>query len=230
MSLNPMASRRGRLRTKSDSKRGDRPNLDSLLENLSSALKPTAPVPSVPIRQPTGDEKLEDFLQDSEGLEVFSAFLKGYFPYARAPRDFLTYIFFTARREYSSENVEFWLAVERFREIGDADRIKAAELIMKLFIRPNGDQEVNIKYQLKDNLIHQFEAGEVEATMFDTTQYEKKAFFSFFFFSDPPTERLTQPSSSSLQERHFRAHGHRLFPPFPQVQVLPRVSPGGETA
>jgi len=148
----------------------------------------------------------------------------------RAPRDFLTCIFFTARREYSSENVEFWLAVERFREIGDADRIKAAELIMKLFIRPNGDQEVNIKYQLKDNLIHQFEAGEVEATMFDTTQYEKKAFFSFFFFSDPPTERLTQPSSSSLQERHFRAHGHRLFPPFPQVQVLPRVSPGGETA
>ena len=98
MSLNPMASRRGRLRTKSDSKRGDRPNLDSLLENLSSALKPTAPVPSVPIRQPTGDEKLEDFLQDSEGLEVFSAFLKGYFPYACTAGLFDMYLFHCSQR------------------------------------------------------------------------------------------------------------------------------------
>ncbi|CAL1579944.1 unnamed protein product [Knipowitschia caucasica] len=71
----------------------------------------------------------EDVMKDSDGVEIFSQFL---------------------RSEFSEENMEFWLACEDFKTIdSDTKLLSKAKYIYTVFIESDAPKEVNIDYGTK---------------------------------------------------------------------------------
>lgn len=73
--------------------------------------------------------------------------------------------------EYSDENINFWLACERFRHHVYMSQIAAdAEIILKTFILPTADQEVNVTATARDAILES--AGTPHIGMFAQAQQE----------------------------------------------------------
>ncbi|KAK7944825.1 hypothetical protein WMY93_000553 [Mugilogobius chulae] len=74
-------------------------------------------------------DSFEEVMKDSDGVEVFSQFL---------------------RSEFSEENIEFWLACEDYKTIDSETKLLSkAKYIYTVFIESDAPKEVNIDYSTK---------------------------------------------------------------------------------
>lgn len=74
-------------------------------------------------------ECFEEVMKDTDGVEVFTQFL---------------------RSEFSEENIEFWLACEDYRTIDSETKLLSkAKYIYTVFIETDAPKEINIDYSTK---------------------------------------------------------------------------------
>ncbi|KAG7999347.1 Regulator of G-protein signaling 18, partial [Nibea albiflora] len=74
-------------------------------------------------------DSFEELLKHSDGVEIFSQFL---------------------RTEFSEENIEFWLACEEYSTIDSETKLRSkAKYIYTVFIESDAPKEVNIDYNTK---------------------------------------------------------------------------------
>ncbi|XP_056119780.1 regulator of G-protein signaling 18 [Rhinichthys klamathensis goyatoka] len=99
-------------------------------ENVSPDKKPPAkPNHIAPDMAMTWSDSFEELLSHSDGVEVFTRFL---------------------RTEFSEENIEFWLACEDFKTTESATKLQTkAKQIHAIFIDKEAPKEINIDHSTK---------------------------------------------------------------------------------
>ncbi|KAG1931919.1 regulator of G-protein signaling 18 [Pimephales promelas] len=99
-------------------------------ENVSPDKKPPAkPNHIAPDMAMSWSDSFEELLSHSDGVEVFTRFL---------------------RTEFSEENIEFWLACEDFKTTESATKLKTkAKQIHAIFIDKEAPKEINIDHSTK---------------------------------------------------------------------------------
>uniref|UniRef100_A0A3Q4BP06 RGS domain-containing protein n=1 Tax=Mola mola TaxID=94237 RepID=A0A3Q4BP06_MOLML len=99
-------------------------------ENVSPNKKTnTAPSNISPESALQWSNSFEELLKHSDGVDVFSRFL---------------------RTEFSEENIEFWLACEEYKTIdSETRRLSKAKCIYTVFCEADAPKEVNIDYNTK---------------------------------------------------------------------------------
>lgn len=88
----------------------------------------SATVPVVPNGPRSWGTSFERLLDDPSGLHAFSEFLK---------------------KEFSAENIYFWTACERFRQLDDVDRQQEAETIFAKHLAVGAPEPVNVDSQAR---------------------------------------------------------------------------------
>lgn len=109
----------------------------------------------------------EEVMKDSDGVDVFSQFL---------------------RSEFSEENIEFWLACEDFKTIDSETKLLSkARCIYTVFIESDAPKEINIDYDTKMTI--QSSISQPTKSCFDAAQKKvyslmKKDSYPRFLHSD----------------------------------------------
>lgn len=95
-------------------------------------------------------QSFEFLIRDPHGVDVFKNYLKS---------------------QYCDENIDFWLAVEKFRNLEDDELDRQANIILKTFVARNAARAVNLKAPAREQVIKA--AGkEITRSVFDEAQRE----------------------------------------------------------
>ncbi|XP_042314657.1 regulator of G-protein signaling 10 isoform X2 [Sceloporus undulatus] len=138
---------------------------------------------------------LENLLEDHEGVKRFREFLK---------------------REFSEENVLFWLACEEFKKIHDKKQMKAkANEIYTTFLSSKASSQVNVEGQsrLDESILeepHQLMFQKLQDQIFSLMKYDSYSRFlkSDMFLKLKQTEEQEEnsPDPQSVPKRASRIY------------------------
>eukprot|EP01127_Copromyxa_protea_P024367 TRINITY_DN9557_c0_g1_i1.p1 TRINITY_DN9557_c0_g1~~TRINITY_DN9557_c0_g1_i1.p1 ORF type:complete len:676 (-),score=146.30 TRINITY_DN9557_c0_g1_i1:107-2068(-) len=95
------------------------------------------------------EEGLLACLSTEDGLDSFYAYLK---------------------TEFAEENLDFWLAVERFRDLDDKKKEREAVIVYDDFIHNKAPRKINITFMIRDPIDKAITNGKITESMFDGAQ------------------------------------------------------------
>ncbi|XP_067310344.1 regulator of G-protein signaling 18 isoform X2 [Pseudorasbora parva] len=159
-------------------------------ENVSPEKKPPAkPSHIAPDMAMRWSDSFEELLSHTDGVEVFTRFL---------------------RTEFSEENIEFWLACEDFKTTESATKLQSkAKQIHAIFIDKEAPKEINIDHSTKAAI--EKNIRQPTKSCFDTAQDKiyslmKRDCYPRFLTSDiylALTKRKGPPSMTRRRSRSF---------------------------
>ncbi|XP_066480640.1 regulator of G-protein signaling 13 [Tiliqua scincoides] len=144
---------------------------------------------------------VEEVLQWSQSFEKLMATKHG-------PMIYKSYL----RTEYSDENIEFWLACEKYKKIASQKkRFSVAQKLFKEYIQPQAPKEINIDSSTREDIITNIQ--EPTQSCFSEAQkivymhMERDSYPRFLqseiYQSVSLSSRRCFPECSSCQLRHF---------------------------
>ena len=71
--------------------------------------------------------------------------------------------------EYSEENLQFWLEVEKFKH-SEHDMLKEANCIYLTFVKPMSEKEVNISGNIRKTIAEHIAMEDITKELYDTAQ------------------------------------------------------------
>ncbi|CAF96332.1 unnamed protein product [Tetraodon nigroviridis] len=156
-------------------------------ENVSPHKKKNAPANNVsPESALQWSDSFEELLSHSDGVEVFSQFL---------------------RKEFSEENIEFWLACEEYKTIDSETKLLSkAKYIYTVFCEPDSPKEINIDYNTRMAIqrgVAKPTKGCFEAAQLQVYNLMKKDSYPRFLLSDTYLRLLAAAGNINVKQFVF---------------------------